>query len=263
MSALFAGHAVAVVGATGGLGEAIARALHREGADVVLLARDPRKLTALADELDVQSCCVDLHSMVSMEAAVLALGPQDAVVFATGCDVRKSLREHAERDVRHLLDVNLYGPILLTRLMLSRMRPGGVIAHLGGFGDGRLALPYYSVDVATRAGIAAFCESLNRELVLEDRNLTVSYLCPEPADTPAERMYAPLWASMGSQVVSPATVADFVLEALQARRRRAIMGHQTWLLAKVNALWPEAADGVALRRVGRLLRRAFARRGAA
>ena len=117
----------------------------------------------------------------------------DAVVIAIGADVRKPLSAHTEADIRIQLDANLTGAILLTKTFAGRVRDGGSIVILGGFGDGRLGLPYYSVDVATRAGVSAFAQAMNREFELEGRDLKVCYACPAPADTPAERPFAELW----------------------------------------------------------------------
>jgi len=134
---------------------------------------------------------------------------------------------------------------------------GGTIAILGGFADGRLALPYYSVDVASRAGVAGFCEAMNRELPLEKRDIRLCYVCPAPADTEAERPYGELLRSMGSPSVPPGRAADFVLASLLQRKRVAVMGRANRWLARVNKLSPDVADLLRIRRVGRLLRHAF------
>lgn len=80
--------------------------------------------------------------------------------------VRKFFEQHTVADFRRLLDANLIGAMLLIHTFLPAMRKqnSGIIVHIGGFADGRLAFPYYSANVATRAGIFSFVESLNREL---------------------------------------------------------------------------------------------------
>ena len=250
----FAGKRVAVLGATGGLGAAIAHALKREGAEVVALARDT---TRLADGLRDGALQVDITSPGSLEDVAGHLGAIDTLVCATGMDVRKDLRAHSAEEIAAEVEVNLVGPVLATRALMSLVGDGGTIAILGGFADGRLALPYYSVDVASRAGVAAFCESMNRELALEGRDVRMCYACPAPADTEPERPYGELWRSMGSPPVPPERVADFVLAALLQRKRVAVMGRSNRLIAWINGLSPRAADLLRIRRVGRLLRDAF------
>ena len=250
----FAGRRVAVLGATGGLGAAIARALRREGAEVVAVARDPSRLDEALREGALQA---DITSAASLDDLAARIGEVEMLVCATGMDVRKSLGDHTPEEIAAEIDLDLCGPILATRALLPAVAQGGTIAILGGFADGRLALPYYSVDVASRAGVAAFCESMNRELALEGRDVRLCYMCPAPTDTDAERHYAELWQSMGTPLVSPGRAADFVIASLLQRKGVAVMGRKTRLLAFVNSLWPRAADLLGLRRVGRLLRDAF------
>lgn len=253
----FAGRQVAVVGAAGGLGGAVVEALRREGAQVLALGLSTEKMRARHPDPTIVVQRIDLEQPLSIGEGVKLLAELDAVVVATGVDVRKPLARHDDADIDRQLSVNLRGPMFLTRELLPKMKPAGVIAFLGGFGDGRMALPYYSADVASRAGLAAFCESMNRELALEGMDITVSYLCPEPADTLAERPYGALWTRMGSPPVAAERVADFVLQSLLSHRKTAVMGYKTWFAAKLNAVSSTAANVAGLNAAGVLLREAF------
>ena len=254
----FAGRRVAVLGATGGLGAAIAHALKREGAEVVAVARDSSRLD---DALRDGALQADITSADSLDDLAARLGEVEMLVFATGMDVRKNLLAHTPEEIADEVDLDLCGPILATRALLPTVAEGGTIAILGGFADGRLALPYHSVDVASRAGVAAFSESMNRELALEGRDVRLCYMCPAPTDTESERPCRELWQSMGKPPVSPGRAADFVIASMLQRKGVAVMGRKTRLLAWVNSLWPGGADLVGLRRAGRLLRDAFSSSG--
>jgi len=236
-----AGRRVVVVGASGGLGAAIVEAATREGADVVALARAE----------------LDLADAASVRAAVARLGAVDHVVCAAGTDVRGPLDAHTDADVDRLLAVNLAGPMRLVREVGPTLRPGGGLVLLGGFADGGLALPFYTVDVATRAGLAAFAEAVNREWATLGHDRRVSWVCPAPADTAAERPYGELWRAMGAPLVPPAQVADVVLGALLSRRATTIMGRSTRLLAWLNRQSPALANLVAVRGMSEKLRGAF------
>lgn len=238
----------AIFGASGGLGSAIAEELRRQDAHVIPVVR---KIYQAAGMNVVQ---LDLLRPDTLEAGISVLPELDGAIFATGIDLRAPLATHTDEDISRQIRSTLEGPILATRMLLEKMRPGAVIAHIGGFGDGRLALPYHSVNVAARAGLAAFCEAVTREMAAEGRDIIVSYLCPEPADTLAERPFHDLWLRMGSTIYSPDAVAQFVRDAVKRRAPHAVMGHTTWLLAKINAISPGIADALALRGIGKILR---------
>lgn len=260
----FAGKRVAIFGATGGLGAAVARAVRREGGTPLLLARDASKLEPLRVSLSVDEAdtrVVDVRDAVALRDAARALVARGAVhhvVCATGHDVRRPLAAHVDEDVTRTLDVDLLGPIHLTRAFLPVVEDGATIALFGGFGDGGLALPYYSVDVAARAGVAGFCASVNRELELEGQDVRLSYVSPAPADTEAERPFAPVWRAMGTNLVSPEVVADFTLVTLLSRSKVAVMGLSTRLLARLEGALPKLADIAVVRFLGAPLKRAFA-----
>lgn len=253
MSERFARQVVVVVGATGGLGEAITRAFADEGATLALAARNRERLDTLAETLEAPTSVqpVDLtdpETITGLAETVLNVHDQvDTVVNATGVDVRKPLGTHTEADIDQMLAVNLGGAVRLTRAFLPALDGDGIVVHLGGFADGRLAFPYHSVDVATRAGVYSFVESMNRELAGTD--MTVTYFSPNPADTEAERPFHPMWEDLGLTVVPPETVADALLDVVADRERVHLMGGWTErLFAKVNAVSPRLADLLALDR---------------
>ncbi len=189
----FSGKTVLIIGATGGLGVAFARAFAKEGAQVLLTARNPEALDALAREIDAGAVLsVDLAELESIQAlreSVAPFAPLAAVINATGYDVRKPLASHSEAEIDRSLDVNLRGAMLLTQAFLPAMQPTGIIAHMGGFADGRLSFPYYSADAASRAGLRAFIDAVNRE----SDGPRALYFSPAPANTDAERPYHALW----------------------------------------------------------------------
>jgi NADP-dependent 3-hydroxy acid dehydrogenase YdfG len=252
---------VLVIGASGGLGAAIAQAFAAEGARLVLAARRPEALASLAARLGATALAADLTDPASLatlrDAALTAHGRLDVVVNATGLDVRKPLAAHSSDDLRRTLHVNLLGAMELTRLLLPVI-DDGVILHLGGFADGRLAFPYYSADVASRAGLRAFIESVNRELVLEGQSVRVTFFSPSPADTEAERPFHPLWRAMGTPIVTAERVAVEVVSAVARRRPFTVMGGPlTRAFAALNAVAPGLADALLMRRYGALMRRHF------
>ncbi|MBI4671872.1 MAG: SDR family NAD(P)-dependent oxidoreductase [Chloroflexi bacterium] len=259
---IFENQIVVIVGATGGLGRAIAHAFTQQGARVLLAARNRDALNALATELHADACAVDFQDAASFDAlrefVRERFGHADVLVNATGADVRKTFDAHTRAEIQNLLDVNLRGAMFLTHALLPVMSARGVMAHLGGFADGRLALPYYTADAATRAGLAAFCEGMNRELQLRASEIVVSYFSPAPADTDAERPYHALWQALGIPIVPAERVAQELLDAIAKRKRRHVMGGiVARAFAKLNAVAPSLADALALRAYGKTLSKFF------
>jgi NADP-dependent 3-hydroxy acid dehydrogenase YdfG len=254
----FEGRRAFVIGAGGGLGAAIGRELESRGAVVAAGLRDPSKARETWSGGCLRIDAVDGGSVEEAAREIAAGGGVDYVVNAAGCDVRKSLAAHTAEEIDRILATDLRGPILITRAFLPAMveRGSGAIMHLGGFADGRLAFPYYSVDAAARAGLRSFAESVNREIA--GRGPVLCFFSPAVADTEAERPYHGLWRTLGVKPVPAGDVARAAAEALESAAAVRVMGGlATAMLAGINALWPRAADALILRRYSRALEAEF------
>jgi len=139
---------VLVVGATGRLGVTIARALVARGDDVAITARDPRKLDALAEDLDTiaaatrgrdAACrktrviCADLRrddAPETIASDLAATGGVDDVVLACGPFPRTPLETLTRRDLQDTLTVHAVAPLLLVSLLADDLaaRKGAVVA---------------------------------------------------------------------------------------------------------------------------------------
>jgi short-subunit dehydrogenase len=264
MTDRFQDQVVVIAGSTGGLGSTFAQAFAQGGAKLVLAGRDRESLNQLAAELGAhaQTLPIDMTDPASLnilrDFVIATYGKIDIVVNATGVDVRKPFDQHTLSDFRCTLDVNLMGAILLTHTFLPRMREqnSGMVVHVGGFADGRLAFPYYSVDVASRAGLFSFVESLNRELRIEGSHVVISYFSPSAADTTAEQPFHPIWQEMGLAITPKEKVAAALLDMIEKRKQVHIMGGvSTEFFAKLNSVWPRLADKLLLNRYAGILKR--------
>jgi short-subunit dehydrogenase len=161
------GKRVLVAGATGVLGGAVARALHREGARVALAGRDTGKLAALADALDgaptatLDALDLDRCAAVVGEAAD-ALGGLDLLVVAIGVAAFGPGEGTDDAITEHLFAVNTMAPMALVRAALPRIEKGGAVAVLSAIlADYPTAgMAAYS---ASKAGLSAWLTALRPE----------------------------------------------------------------------------------------------------
>ncbi|HVY48700.1 MAG TPA: SDR family oxidoreductase, partial [Minicystis sp.] len=139
---------VLVVGATGRLGVAIARALAKRGDQVALTARDGPKLEGLAAELEAfgpppRVIVQDLKKPDAPDriaGELLATGGVDDVVLACGPFPRTPLEELRREDLEFCLTVHAIAPLLLVNALADELgkRNGAVVA----LADAGVARPY-------------------------------------------------------------------------------------------------------------------------
>ena len=114
-----------------------------------------------------------------------------------------------------------------------------------------------AVDVASRAGMYSFCESINRELALTSTKKHLLYFCPAVADTDAERKWLPLWKKMGQAPVTKEAVAQKLLKAVSSNKKVVIMGAGAGTFASVNHAFPSVASALLLKKWGRIMKDHF------
>src|SRR5687768_13048829 len=101
------GRTAVLTGASGGLGQAIARALARRGASVVQTGRRTDVLEPLAAETGGRAVACDLTDRESLERLVGEAGPVDVLVANAGNPGSGRLETFAVEEIDRALDVNL------------------------------------------------------------------------------------------------------------------------------------------------------------
>jgi short-subunit dehydrogenase len=188
-----AGRVALITGASGGIGQATARELARQGASVVLAARRADLLDTLATELSasgVEALAVptDLTDSAQIEPlverALERFGKIDILVNNAGIGSSRSLAKTPPDAIRRELEINLVGAILLTRAVLPGMleRRRGAIISIASVAGHVAVEPIYS---ATKFGIRGFSHALRRQL--RGSGVTVSVVSPGFIRTPMTR----------------------------------------------------------------------------
>jgi short-subunit dehydrogenase len=181
-----------VTGASGGIGEELARLFAADGHDLVLVARSEDKLSRLAEELKGKHG-VAAHVLAADLSRAEAAGEIFDALLTTGISVDALVNNagigsyglFAETDLKQeldLLQINIVALTHLTKLFLPSMlsrRRGYVcnVASTAAFQPGPLMAVYY----ASKAYVLSFSEALANEC--EGTGVFVSALCPGPTET--------------------------------------------------------------------------------
>src|SRR4029453_11950335 len=151
------GRTALVTGASGGVGQAIARGLAARGAEVMLSARKVEVLEALAAEIGGRVVACDLSDRAAVERLVAEAGPVDVLVASAGIPGSGPLESFTGEEIDRALDVNLRAPIIMTRLMAEGMveRGGGQIVFVSSL-SGKAGTARSSIYAATKFGLPGF-----------------------------------------------------------------------------------------------------------
>jgi 3-oxoacyl-[acyl-carrier protein] reductase len=172
-----------VTGASGGIGAAIARALHGQGATVTLSGTRREALDALAGELGERThvATADLSERASVEALVpaaeAAMGSLDILVNNAGLTRDGLFLRMKDEDWDKVLAVNLTAGFILSRAALRGMmkrRHGRIIAITSVVGT--TGNPGQGNYAASKAGMVGMVKSLAQEVA--SRNITVNCIAP-------------------------------------------------------------------------------------
>jgi short-subunit dehydrogenase len=118
------GARILLTGASGGLGSAIARELARRGATLVLSGRRESALWELATELpgEHEAVALDLGAPAAAQDLARSAGHVDCLIAAAAVHGTGQVEEYSSEGLRQVLRVNLESHVVLTRLLLPRMR---------------------------------------------------------------------------------------------------------------------------------------------
>jgi 3-oxoacyl-[acyl-carrier protein] reductase len=183
------GKTALVTGATGGIGAAIARALHKAGATVAISGTRAAVLDGLKDELGdrVHVIACNLSDAADVEklvpAAEAAMGSVDILVNNAGITRDGLAMRMKDEDWNAVIDVNLTAGFRLARAAMRGMmkKRWGRIVNITSV-VGVTGNPGQANYVASKAGIIGLTKSLAQELA--SRNVTVNAVAPGFIATP-------------------------------------------------------------------------------
>jgi short-subunit dehydrogenase len=241
MNADFKDQFVLITGASSGIGRALAVRLARQGAHLGLAARDAERLAQLADECRQHGgLAVPIPTDVADESHCKALVEQtagqfprlDMLINNAGAGLGGRFEHLPDLELFHyLVQVNFYGAVYCMYHALPLLKTArGRIVNVTSMG-GKLAIPFNTSYVASKAALIGFSNSLRMEL--RKSGVSVTVVCPywvvtefherfmnshgEPAGPEGRRFYTP-------RMMSADRCAEIILKAAARRKREILMG---------------------------------------
>jgi short-subunit dehydrogenase len=159
------GASVLLTGATGGIGQAIARAVAARGGKLLLTGRRADVLEPLASELDARALAVDLVEPSEVDRLASEAGEVDIVINNAALPATGALDSFTMEEIDRALAVNLRSPIALTHALLPDMirRGAGHLVYISSL-SGKAATPVSLMYTTTKFGLRGFAAGLRIDL---------------------------------------------------------------------------------------------------
>lgn len=252
----FKGRVAWITGASSGIGVALAKQLAREGAMLILTARDKIALEQVAKNLPCSSDNVHVlpldlsmpfnHINQIAETVPTIFGRLDFVFNNAGRTSRATANQLAMEHVQNLMHVNVWGHVAATKAVLQALREapgkgGGVIINTISIAAD-ISTPMRSSYAATKAAMKMYFECL----ALEETNISVVNCFPGSVKTPialnAMGSDGQKWGKMDPNIekgLQPERVADRMLAATANKLNRAYIATPKEMMAvRLNWLMP-------------------------
>ena len=238
-----------ITGASGGIGQALVSALLAEGAQLLLVGRQPEALQALAlaqtQSGKVQVVQADIRERSGREAVVAAaqrFGGINTLINAAGVNHFGLLEQHDETAIADLIGLNVTATLQLTHRLLPMLRQQGraLVVNLGST-FGSIGYPCFSAYCASKFALRGFSEALRRELA--DTQVKVLYFAPRATQT---SMNAANVVAMNDELNvamdDPHSVALQLLAAIRREEEERYLGWPEKLFVRLNSLLPRVVD---------------------
>ncbi|MBA4016100.1 MAG: oxidoreductase [Pirellula sp.] len=155
--------AVAILGASGTIGSAVARKLVNSGRRVLLVGRDPEKLDRLGAELGTPTAVVDFRSSQPLEAALVehgeSLGGFSGLVNCIGSLLLKPAHATSDEEFRQTIETNLFTSFALVKAGGRLLRDSGGAIVLFASAAAEVGIQNHEAIAAAKAGIVGLARS--------------------------------------------------------------------------------------------------------
>jgi short-subunit dehydrogenase len=238
-----ASQVIVITGATSGIGLTTARMAAKQGAKVVLAARDEDALDQLASEIkqaggEALAFPVDVGVKKQVtalgNAAVQRFGRIDTWVNNAGISIYGKTEDVPLEDQERLFQTNFWGAVNGSMVALTLMKKdGGAIINLGSEVSDR-AVPLQGMYSASKHAVKGFTDSLRMEVEKDGVPISVSLIRPAGIDTMFTnhaRNYMEYEPELPAPLYAPELVAESILYAAQHVQRDIFVGGASRLVS--------------------------------
>lgn len=249
---------IVITGASSGIGLVTARMAAKEGARLVLAARNEGALSHLCSELRSHGCeaiyvVTDVGSQEDVialaDAAITNFGGFDTWVNNAGVSIFGNLEVVPVPDMKRMFDTNFWGTVYGSLLATSHYKEtgkAGAIINTGSFFGDR-ATPVQSIYCASKHAQHGFTDALRMELEKQKVPVSVTLIHPGRIDTPYNehaRSFIPQQPAHRGIIYPPESVAEAILYAAAHPVRDMFVGFQAKFFAVLGALAPRLTDKI-------------------
>ncbi|MFE2997377.1 SDR family NAD(P)-dependent oxidoreductase [Nocardia sp. NPDC059246] len=210
-----AGAKVLLTGATGGLGQAIARTLATQGAELCLTGRRTDVLDHLSAELGATAYAADLSRPDEVTRLMYEVGPIDVLIAGAGVPAGGRVGQFDDEALDEAIAVNLRAPMTMARAAAKVMQGQGKRGHIVFVGSigGRVSSGDTAVYNATKFGLRGFALGLRDDL----RTSGIGVSLVEPGFVHGAGMFADSGVRLppGFRTTSLRRVTDAVVDAIE------------------------------------------------
>ena len=253
----FKNKVVVITGASGGIGRVTAWEFAKQGAKIVLLARELQQLEAAKKEVEEfggEALCIptDVSDAAAVEAAAeqaeQAFGPIDVWVNNAMNSVFGAVKDITPEEFKRITEVTYLGQVYGTMTAMKRMLPrdkgtiilvGSALAYRG--------IPLQSAYCGAKHGIQGFFDSLRTELMHDKSNV---HLCMVQLPGVNTTQFGWVLSKLPNnpkpmgKVYQPEVAARAIVFAAGSKRREIWVGFPTYQAIIGNRLAPWFADWV-------------------
>lgn len=235
-----------LTGASGGIGQAMAKALAKNGYRLILQGRNEIKLTALRNELgDEHRIFVGDLTQASVRDALISSafsdGVLDLIVNNAGVSLFADFEATSQAQIEQLFQLNVIATMDLCQKAITHAQSNPITIVNVGSVLGAIGHPGYSAYCAAKFALKGFSEALCREYA--NSHIAIKYLAPRATDTELNSDAAnAMNHALGNNVDSPELVATALIKLISSNKSRQTIGWPERLFVRVNGALPEVVD---------------------